>query len=319
MRLSRNGDSARGERRAVARSAGVLATVVVGAVGAWWTWSDDGAAPKLHAEGGLTDDSDGDGLSDGLELALGTRADRADSDLDGFADAEELARGSSPTAATSIPGADETALSMDAYRERDKVHLVTAIYLPDGNPHGKALNFVTIKSGAIAPVPSSVLRGGGPIRSVATRDSGGRVFILDPIVPVRSVTARGGMALAATIADTNGYLAADAANLSVVDGEIFQQIILGYSSLQPEPVASVGLGIGGVYRPIGTGNPNSAYVLGQICAQSTIVIGVVGALVTQEVVQADCVPGWDAHCSPGCSATVGSTIKTIDPAALIGG
>jgi len=49
------------------------------------------------------------------------------------------------------------------------------------------------------------------------------------------------------------------------------------------------------------------------------VVRVVGAVVTQEVIAADCMPGWDTYCSPGCVNTVGNTIRSIDPAALIGG
>jgi hypothetical protein len=278
-----------------------------------------GEEPKLRAEGGPQDDSDGDGLCDGLELVLGTRVDRADTDGDGWSDAEEIARGSNPRRAHSMPGDDSTGLKIDAYLDRGLVHAVTVIYLPDGNPRGKVLNFGTIAGNGIVPVPLHQLRGGEGVRSVATRSGRGRVYVLDPVVSARSVQIKGGFSLCATLAQAGNYLAADAVNLTVVNGEIFEQVILGYHTPVPDPDLNVGLGIGGVYRPIQSGSGTAAYSQGEICAQTTVIVGVVGALVTQEVVSANCVPGWDAHCSPGCSATIGSTLKTIDPATLIGG
>jgi len=81
------------------------------------------------------------------------------------------------------------------------------------------------------------------------------------------------------------------------------------------------IGIDTLHAPTG----EAAGVLGGSCAYFAAAasqltpVRVVGAVVTQEVIAADCVPGWDTHCSPGCVNTVGNTIRSIDPAALIGG
>ncbi len=48
-------------------------------------------------------DSDGDGLTDGLEVALGTDPFSADTDGDGFSDSEEVAAGSDPLDGTKTP------------------------------------------------------------------------------------------------------------------------------------------------------------------------------------------------------------------------
>ena len=53
----------------------------------------DGGAPS---DGAPSTDSDGDGLSDSEELALGTNPEQADSDGDGFSDGEEVFLGSNP-------------------------------------------------------------------------------------------------------------------------------------------------------------------------------------------------------------------------------
>jgi len=49
------------------------------------------------------------------------------------------------------------------------------------------------------------------------------------------------------------------------------------------------------------------------------VIGVSNGVTLHEVVSAECLDGWDAHCRSDCSATVGSTFETFDPIGLVGG
>jgi hypothetical protein len=44
-----------------------------------------------------------------------------------------------------------------------------------------------------------------------------------------------------------------------------------------------------------------------------------GAIITNEIVSADCMNGWDGFCPPSCTSTVGSTYETVDPLGLIGG
>lgn len=57
-----------------------------------------------------SDDSDGDGLSDVEELALGTDPLRPDTDGDGFSDGDEVAAGSDPLDANSVPQTVDTSL-----------------------------------------------------------------------------------------------------------------------------------------------------------------------------------------------------------------
>jgi hypothetical protein len=294
--------------------------VLIAAGSAWLGWSAAGEASVVRAEGGPIDDSDGDGLCDGIELVLGTCVDRADSDQDTFSDLEEVARGSNPLRKGNVPTLDGIAVSLDAFQQREKVHCITAIYLPDGDPHGKTLAFSKIAGPYLVPTSLSRMRGGHPIKVVPAKSGVGRIYVLDPVIPTLNVLHQGSFSLGATISYAGSPVAADAANLAVAGGELFEQVILGVAAGTPEPVMNVGLGIGGVYRPIGSGNSGGgSYVTGEICAQTTMVVGVVGAIVTQEVVDADCVPGWETSCAPGCASSVGSTLRTIDPAALVGG
>ena len=62
------------------------------------------------------------------------------------------------------------------------------------------------------------------------------------------------------------------------------------------------------------------WISGALCYQDVEVVGFVGAVVTQQVVNAYCQQCWDGYCDPiGCSGSVGSTIDTLDPGVLIGG
>ena len=297
---------------------GVLAALAAAA--AWVAWRVE--APRVHAQGSAVDDSDGDGLPDGLELVLNLRPDLADTDGDGWSDGEELARGTQPDLATSVPMANSLPrirVAMDAYLAAGDVHAVTTVYIPDGVLQGRRVQYSTVFGGGLLPMPLTQLRGGTRTRVLPAHDGVGVIVVLDPVVSEQGVLIRNGLALGAVVTDNGVIRAADAVNLAVVNGDIFEHVVTGYPSGVTEPEMTIGLGVGGVYRPLNSGGGNSNYTMGEICAQTTMVVGVVGALVTQEVVAAGCVTGWDAHCTPGCAATVGSTIKTIDPAALVGG
>lgn len=269
-------------------------------------------------------ESNGGGLPDQLELILGLDPDLADTDGDGFSDAEEFARGSHPARATSVPAGNSIKLAMGAYESDGRVHVPVVLYFPDGNFRTGQFGLSILAGSSIVPVPLHEFRGGNPMQVLEASDPTGIVVILDPTVSSELVYSLGSFSLCATIADGGQYIAADAINLAVVDGVILETVFTGYRG--DISSAQVGAGVGGVYRPLtpGTGAggsppPGAVWSCGQICSQTTVIVGVLGAVITQEVVAADCVDGWDAYCSPGCAATVGSTVKVIDPAVLVGG
>jgi hypothetical protein len=89
-----------------------------------------------------------------------------------------------------------------------------------------------------------------------------------------------------------------------------------YVPLLPSPGGS---GSGGNGSGSGSGGIPASWEPGEVCFQRTSLVGSDGAAVTNEVVEADCVGGWDGFCPPNCSSTVGSTFRTVDPLGLIGG
>jgi hypothetical protein len=267
-----------------------------------------------------TTDSDGDGLADELELKLGTAIDCTDTDGDGFSDAEEIARGSFPTRANSVPHPGVVKLNIAAYQCGDQIHALTAIYLGDGDMHSRTFTVGLLEGNTPTPKPLHSFRGTNPIVVLPGSTPGSKVVLVDPVLPTNGIQQIGSLSFYATLAEQGHYVAGDALNLTVVDGEIFEHVFIGYHTGDPDPEPNVGMGVGGVYQPLGAGlpPPNTA-TMGEICAQTTIIVGMTGAVITEEVVAADCVPGWNAYCSRGCGHTVGSTIKIIDPATLLGG
>jgi hypothetical protein len=89
-----------------------------------------------------------------------------------------------------------------------------------------------------------------------------------------------------------------------------------YVPLLPSPDGS---GNGGNGSGSGSGGAPVSWEPGEVCFQRSSTVGVDGAGTTNEVITAECVSGWDGFCPPGCSSTVGSTFRTVDPLALIGG
>ena len=297
----------------VAQGFVVTAGVALAAASGWWA-SGVGGTKTAHAAVLPSADLDGDGLPDDIEVLVRCRADRADTDFDGFGDAEEIARGSRPDRANSVPSGNDLTISMDAYQSGTEIHAVTAVYVPDGLLGGKKIAFGMPVGNRLLPVPLDWLAGGSPMHSAVAANGVGRVVVLDPIFHEQVVLARRGFSLYATVSQSGNYLAADAVNLTVVQQQIFEQVITGYMMTE---LIGVGLGVGGVYRPL-TGDPGGDPVMGEICAQTTIVVGVINGIVTQEVATAECIGGWEAFCAPGCEATVGTQIRSIDAAALIG-
>jgi hypothetical protein len=294
-----------------------LSTLAASAV---WSVHSRVAPSHVHAAAPIKNDADADGLPDDLELLLGSNPGLVDTDGDGYRDAEELARGSSLTRVVSQPTPQAIAISIHGYQRANGIHALTAIYFDDGDIHSRTFECGVRVGDQLVPIPLQSFRGGNVVCVMNGAAPGSCVLVVDPVVSVGSVQQLGSLSLYATLAYQGQNVAAAALNLTAVNGEFFEHVITGFREVSTNTNFAFGSGVKGVYKPItaGPGPQPLQSTPGQICAQTTVVVGVLGAVVTEEVIAADCVPGWDAHCSGGCEGTVGTTIKFIDPGALVG-
>lgn len=280
------------------------------------------ALPRLHASTGVSNDPDGDGLVTSQEVVLGTRPNRADTDGDGFTDGEEIARHSEPLSSGSVPLPSALDLGMTARGEDGEVRVVAAVYAQDGVVGDKIVEFGVYAHGRMLFMPPSYVGAVATSTVVDASHGAGKILVLDlPITP-EIVHRAGTLSVFATVQDGQGGVvdAADAITLVSSGGVIFERVERG--GVRPFMAMQGGsYGVGSVYRPIppgGDGDIPAAWSPGQICSQTTQIVGTSGAVVTHEVVAADCVDGWDAYCREDCQATVGSTFQTIDPSVFVG-
>ena len=123
--------------------------------------------------------------------------------------------------------------------------------------------------------------------------------------------------LAAGNAVSQSYTASAKVDISSVEGILLMQ---RFSAAQVQLQASQGGG--SVRQPIpGSSSPSipGSWVPGSICFQRSAVVGGNGPIMLHQVIEADCLQGWDTFCVSNCSSALGSTYETIDPIALIGG
>lgn len=318
MSIERWSAKLRHGRAGQATALALLALALAGGSAWWASGVSEPASLSAQASNTGCPDNDADGLPNALESVLGTWSCHADTDGDSFSDLEEVARQSNPLDSSNFPTVSEPSLSMVAFQQGGRVHIATLVFVNDGNLHTKRLRFGARIGDQVLGVPLSAMRGGAPIQVRNGRDMGSKIAILEPVINSNTVLARRGMSLFATLAQQGAYLDAEACNLAQVQTSLYQMIRTSGGTTTP-PQGGTGIGLGHAYRPIDPSNQNPSSIAGEICAQTTTVVRVVGAVVTQEVIAADCVPGWDTFCSPGCANTVGNTVRSIDPAALIGG
>ena len=277
--------------------------------------------PPLHAATGSGTpggDLDGDGLDDALEHRLGTDAGSYDTDRDGFSDSEEIARGSSPLHAGSLPGPDPVSLSLEAYQSGGPLKLVTVLYAADGDPASKALGMGARVGTGVRKTPLSFFLQKATTVSLKGAESGSSVLVIDAPVDPLLVYRFGSLSFFTTVSNAGKVVDAGVVNVAWKEGILLEYVTEPYPGPAParlagEPQAT------GHYEPIDPGSVPKDWIPDQICYQIMTVAASVGPVVIQEVVEAQCEEGWDAFCDPACPATVGTTVESLDPGALIGG
>lgn len=273
----------------------------------------------LDASGGAYEsDPDRDGLVSAQEAVLGTSPTCFDSDGDGYSDAEELARKSSPLDPASTPGPKDLEIGMTLRGQGGLLYLVAAIYAAEGGLQGTTLSFGVLAGDRLVGLAPHSFLAAGRVVVVPGSAPGSRVAVLEVPIHPAAVHAIGELTFMGMVgrASTGTVVAADARTIHS-DGTLVYL-------LQNHVGATSGMvqqGPGSVYLPIPPGGSNDIPVTatpGEICFQATQVVGVVGPVLVQEVVSADCLSDWDAHCRPDCAATVGDTFRAVDPTVLVG-
>jgi hypothetical protein len=300
-------------------AAGLIATVV--AVG--YDTSPIEVVPVLHAAAPTASpDNDGDGLPNLVEDNLGTSRDRPDSDGDGYWDAEEVARQSDPTDRKDIPKATPASIGMGIYEQGKDLRPVFALYVADGNVRSTEMKIGVRVGQTLRYMPLSFFTKNATLVKSPTVQAQSTVLVLDTQLDSRFVHTYGDLSVFTTLDYRDSTISADAVDLFSSNGVIVQTSITAFHSPAANPTLKLGQGVAGVYQPLGNtgGLPPSNWKSGKVCSQGMVVVGVVGAVVVQEVVAASCDAGWESSCDPAaCASSIGGTVQMVDPVALIGG
>ena len=299
------------------------------ALGVAWTLWAGGLAPEpLYADPNEDpDDTDLDGIPNAQEFVLGTSQFVADSDGDGFLDAHELAFGSNPVDHLSVPqttGATDSRVGITARGEGGQLRLLVMLYSASGTFETTVLRVGALANGQIVSVPFHRLLPGADIRDIDIAlhgASGGAAQVrtidleLNPIY----VHAFGATTFFVAVSSNGQTTYSSAAKVDIAS--VQQTLVLRREVYVAQQTPSTPGG-GSLRQPIpttGSGGVPGSWVAGQICYQRSSVTGMVGAKVVHEITAANCLMGWDTFCPADCSASIGDTYETIDPATLIGG
>lgn len=279
--------------------------------------------PVVHAAAPGGPDSDGDGLADTFEEVYGSSTMRADTDGDGYWDAEELARQSDPLDKMSIPAANPASCGMGIYEKSSKLRPVVALYVADGDIRSAELGMGVRVGNTLRTLPLGFFSKGSSIVKTPSLGAQAAVYVFDGTLNPQHVHRYGDLSVYSTVDYRSSIVSADAVNLGVVGGVIVEHTVLSLNSAStPNPSLVAAEGTISVYQPLGgsTGTPPpQSWTSSKICAQQMVVSGVNGPVVEQEVSSAECTDGWASYCGSDCAASAGSTVKMLDPLALIGG
>lgn len=266
-------------------------------------------------------DTDLDGLPDSQEVVLGTDPLDADTDNDGYGDGEELALQTDPLSFADTPRGLALSIGMVARGEGSRIKIFTAILDPDGSMANNTIRFGVLIDGELRPLNFDVQRGNNT--GNATGAMGGPLFLMEFEVPRRMFKRHKEVTYFAAIGSpgSSAYASADKVDLFKRDRMIIMRNILTDPQLAIDPNATQTPGTT-IHQPIpteGDGGVPIDWEPGQVCFQETVVVGASGAVVSHEVISAECVEGWDTYCASDCAGTVGNSYQTIDTGVLLGG
>ena len=298
----------------------MLLPAAVLAVAGWAVGTRWEPAP-LMAHNWNGTDTDQDGLPDDQEVVMGTDPLSADTDHDGYGDGEEFALQTDPLDYNDVPRGLALSIGMVARGEGSRVKIFTAILDPDGGMARNSIRFGALLDGELRSVNFNSQRNHHTGHAVGLK--GGRLCLMEFEVPRGIFERYQEVTYFAAVGEpgANAYTSADKVDLFKHNGVVVMRDILMDPQSAIDPNASQTPGTT-IHRPIvpgGDGGLPIDWEPGQVCYQETTVVGSSGAVVSHEVISAECVEGWDTYCASDCAGTVGSTYQTIDTGVLLGG
>ncbi len=291
------------------------------------------SAGHAFAQANVTaSDEDGDGLSLMQEKVLGTSPTNADTDGDGVSDLEEVARDSSPLSATSTPNPTKRlGLALTANAQADGLHALVCVYMGDMDLRNKSLQVGLFSGDRVLVLSNTFLATNASLDFKPSVTPSGAVAVIDVPFSPSLVHAAGQLTLwaSASMPGFEGESLGAAIHLTSIGGVVAFAMpapAAVISQASPYPGTNPQSGRGTIYVPLVPPPAGSSamtapagWASGEVCFQRSSLVGVSGAMITNEIVTADCASGWDGYCPPTCTSTVGSTYRTVDPLVLLGG
>jgi hypothetical protein len=270
-------------------------------------------------------DLDHDGLPDRQEGILGTCPSLPDTDADEFTDTEEFARGSSPIYSVSIPHSTGLHVGMSARGESDGLHGFIAVYLPDSNFRNVNLRIGMLSGTRIVYLPETFVDTRATLEFVAASQPSASIALVDFRFPRQWVDRTGHLTMFATLGRVgSGRIdSVSVIELFNIGGVIVLAVPdpTSIPALQFDGGGGVTTSGGTVYKPLTASSDDTprGWTTEEVCYQQSQPVGLSGSIVTNEVISAECMSGFDGSCPTTCADSVGSTYTSIDPTVLIGG
>jgi hypothetical protein len=277
----------------------------------------------LAASSSPTNDQDGDGIVFRQERILETIPSEPDSDLDGFGDAEELARKTSPINAAVFPTGNDIGMGITARGDRDGLHALVAVYVPDGNYQTLNVKIGVVVGRRLEFLRPSIMQTQTHLNFVPGSASNSQVGLLDLRFPRSWVDASGHLTMFTTASNIGSGTNQAAASMDLFNQDGVIVLAMPDPSYVPPPGLSSAppQGRDTLFKPLTLAgdDPPAGWSMGEVCAQSAQAVMIGGALVVHEISSAECQGGWEGACPPDCSSSVGTTFTTVDPVVLVGG
>jgi len=312
-------------------------------------WTSSASAQQANCP-----DADGDGLPYAIEMLMGTSPTTPDSDFDGVSDLEELTRHSQPLSQASTPDLTKRlGVAVAVHRQTDGLHGLISVFMADTDLRTKGLKIGFVGADRFLTLSNAYIATHSTIQYFPSVTQSGCIAVIDMRFDENLVHACGDLSLWARASLPNTPVAiADAAHMLSMAGLVVWSMPAPAPVMQKAGCSGNQPGLGGsIYVPLlpppggGTGGGGSGgsggggsvgggggtgggsgssgvpitWAPGEVCFQRAAPVATNGAMITNEIIAADCLSDWDGFCPPTCSQSVGTTYRTVDPIVLIGG